>query len=467
MGRRGRSRPSRELLTKGRVRVTVEKGCEYAMGTTYRNGRSRTAFLAGAIACTICAAFADDTPSGQHGPLLLDVSPATADKQLPTIYAQQYAAGNFSEAADAAKAILAGIASDGSDDLSYADALEMLANAQHMAGDTVSAVQNFRGAVERIESAEDRLAARLVSPLAGLARSLRESGAILEAIDEYERAAHITRVNEGPLNVSQCELLADLIDIYAEQARYDKAIGLQNYRLEIFRRAFAETDPQVVNAWRRSGELLSLSGNHHDAQELYTYAMDIIRVADGSDSLAQLELLSDLSESYLQNAQADRFTRIELARSQLDRAVSIAESNERSTPEQRFDAHLRMGDFMQRFGEWNSALVSYRKAWHSLNGDPSQRNNLDAAFARPVSLLGRFRETGPSQTGGDATTVRVVYDVDRRGRADNVRIPEESVDADLARKAKSKVQKMIFRPTFRNGHPVAAPDVADTIEVTD
>lgn len=258
------------------------------------------------------------------------------------------------------------------------------------------------------------------------------------------------------MNVAQSEILSELVDIYSEQSRYDRAISLQGYLVNIYRRAYSDAHPVVVAAWRRNGELLGLSGEHREAQELYRHAMDLIRVADGSDSLAQLSLLQDLSASVLRHTVADDFTRVEMARAELERAVSITRSNGAATPVQRADAHLQLGDFYQRFGEWGSALVNFRDAWNVLAADPAEHDLLKTYFDQPVLVRGGKMGTAPDIDSDSAVTALTVrYDVNRRGRVENAAVVSDNADDSLARRALDRTRNLVYRPRFENGEPVA------------
>jgi len=375
-------------------------------------------------------------------------------------YLEAYASGSYSEAADAAAILINNVIAQGGDDLMYADALERLARAQYMTGETSASIGNYRDAIERIQSAQDMLATRLIAPLTGLARSLQQGGEFLEAATTYNRAAHISRVNEGPMNLTQSAILSELINLYASQARYAQASDIQAYQLEIYRRSLDATDPKVLDAWRRKGEMLSLAGYHRQAQEHYVAAMDIIRVADGRDSLAQVPLLNDLSASYLSHAKAESFTRIEMAREQLQRAVSITESNAASTNLQLSAVHLRMGDFMQRFGDWKSALGSYRKAWGQLSETSSLRELRNTEFNAPTVL--NLPAAGPALT---SLAVTVTYNVNSRGQVDDARAEEDPANDSAARRALTLARKLVFRPRFDDGDPVGTPDLVRQVLV--
>jgi len=219
----------------------------------------------------------------------------------------------------------------------------------------------------------------------------------------------------------------------------------------------------VLTAWHRSGELLSLAGRHHDAQEHYEYGMDNIRVADGPDSLAQLPLLYELSESFLHHAAADRFTRIEMARAQLERAVFITERNPAATPRQRFNAYLRMGDFMQRYGQWESAINHYRHAWQQVLDDEELRA---ATFDTPILLTPQSAlqdEVLDGESG--AITFKIVYDVDKRGRVDNERVEDDLGIDGAADKALRRMRGLIFRPRFEAGQPVMTSNLVREIVI--
>jgi tetratricopeptide (TPR) repeat protein len=379
------------------------------------------------------------------------------------LYAERYAAGNYSEAVESAKLLVTEVIAQGDDSIAYADALERLADAQRMLGDLPAAVQNYRSALGRIESGADMLTYRLVTPLVGLARTFEQGQEYGAAVAEYQRAAHITRVNEGPMNLPQCEILSALVNIYAHQERFDEARDVQEFLLYVYRRSLAETDPRVIEAWRRNGELLSLSGKHQQAQELYTFAADIIRVADGQNSLAQIDLLNDLSNSYLEYASADRFTRVEMARAQLDRIVTITESNPDASILQRTNAYLRMGDLMQLFGDWNSALNFYRSAWQQLHEDDTLRQD---TFGMPVLLNPPPSISLPDDVAEPVpVAITVAYDIDQRGHVDNPRVPDESSHEAAAKKALLLTRKLIFRPRFESGDPVDTLDLVREIPI--
>ena len=88
-----------------------------------------------------------------------------------------------------------------------ASALNNLGIVQHSNKQYDAAIQNFRSAVEIIEFTEDRLNDALINPLKGLGAAQLAIGRPDRARQTFERAAHITHVNDGPHNIDQVEIL--------------------------------------------------------------------------------------------------------------------------------------------------------------------------------------------------------------------------------------------------------------------
>ena len=397
-----------------------------------------------------------------------DPEPQVVDQEAPAtspmvddqgdLYNQFFRAGNYVEAIDIAKVRVSEVLAQNAGDREIAVALTRLANAQRLNGHLVAAAENYRDAISRIQVSDDMLSMQLVAPLVGVADVLMALGDYPAAEATYDRAAHITRVNQGPANLDQVEILSKITDLYAAQGLHKDAYKIQGHQLQVLRRSLEETDPRVIEAWRRQGELLGLSGQHHDAQEMYGFAADIVRTADGQHSLAQIPLLNDLSNSYLRHANADQFTRLEMARAELERIISITESNSKATPQQRANAYLRMGDLMLRYGDPNSAIFNYRQAWKNLPDDTAR----SSAFGSPVllnpSALDSVKADNPDSEEA-ISEVRVYFDVSRNGEAENQRVAEELDKSRTAKRALTASTGLRYRPRFFDGDPVETRDM--------
>ena len=88
-----------------------------------------------------------------------------------------------------------------------AKALNNLAIVQHNNGQYAAAIQNFSSSIEILEVVRDRLNEELVNPLKGLGAAQLGNGRPDLAAASFNRATHITHVNEGPHNIEQVEIL--------------------------------------------------------------------------------------------------------------------------------------------------------------------------------------------------------------------------------------------------------------------
>lgn len=384
------------------------------------------------------------------------------ENELIATFNRQFSEGDFFEAAETAKHLVRMLIRSGGNPLLRADALSLLASAQLASGDALAAQQNFEDAIAQMVSLGDRLTPGLVKPLQGLARSQHALGDYQEADRTYRRAVHVHRVNYGLHDLQQASLVGELIDLLVEAGDFDAADGVQTYQLEVLRNNLDETDPRVINAWERRGQILSNRGRHVDAQENYVFAADVMRNVDGPNSLAQVPLLRSLSDSYLDHANADLFTRIEMARVELEKIILILERNPSASSADRGQAHLDMGNFMLRFGDWNAALRHYRKAWEYLDADAESIALRSQYFDGPEVVNLRAGET---VNAAAHEQIPLLITIDGRGEVTDVALAEEVISADLAGRAKSIGRKLRYRPTFREGMPLETESIRQVVSV--
>ena len=107
----------------------------------------------------------------------------------------------FAEADTLAKQIVElSIRVNGLDSRKTATALTNLAVAQHGTQDFASAILNYSAAIGIIERIDDMLASGLINPLRGLGAAEFAQGNLGQAKVAFDRAVHISHVNDGPHN---------------------------------------------------------------------------------------------------------------------------------------------------------------------------------------------------------------------------------------------------------------------------
>ena len=116
---------------------------------------------------------------------------------------------------------------NGLDSRRTATALTNLALAQHGLEQYTAAILNYTAAIGIIERVEDRLNAALINPLRGLGAAQFASDRPDEAEKTFDRAIHISHVNDGPHNLEQIESLMSLSEILLAVDQTKAAVNIQ------------------------------------------------------------------------------------------------------------------------------------------------------------------------------------------------------------------------------------------------
>ncbi|MEO0614840.1 MAG: tetratricopeptide repeat protein, partial [Pseudomonadota bacterium] len=117
----------------------------------------------------------------------------------------------------------------GEDHDNLARALTNLAIVQAENTEYAAAIENYRAAIVSRERVDGTLVdGELINPLRGLASAFMALNEIDAAIPVYERAIHITHVNEGPNNLDQVQIIDALSRAYFFQGDLDTASDMQD-----------------------------------------------------------------------------------------------------------------------------------------------------------------------------------------------------------------------------------------------
>ncbi|MEX2496113.1 MAG: tetratricopeptide repeat protein, partial [Woeseia sp.] len=261
----------------------------------------------------------------------------------------------------------------GINSLDSARALTNLGIAQHQNEDYDAAELNYSAAIDIIESVEDRLNANLINPLKGLGAAQLASGRPEQAIESFERAVHISHVNEGPHNLMQVDVLESIAETFVSIGEYDDAEDIQTHIFNLEARDVELDSLEAIPALERQARW------HHRLQlfekERYTWRkiIDIIEDRRGKEDLGLIRPLTHLGRSYLYVGQPampyQQPTSISSGEIYLKRALRIAENNPEASWETREEAMLALGDFYILSGRPNRAERIYADTWALLSGD--------------------------------------------------------------------------------------------------
>lgn len=380
-----------------------------------------------------------------------------------------YESEQYSEAADAGKLVIKLLLDqENHDRLRWGEALAQLASAQRQAGDLDVALQNYAAAIEVIEKEADRLSHRLVEPLWGLSRTYADVGEFDTAAESYKRTLHVYRVNTGLHNLEQGQMLAEMSEVWFQLGDHSRADALQQSYVNLANYRYPGASLEKLPALYSRADMLVRSGSNLKSQEQYRRIIGLIEKVEGSDSLTLLPALYKLSNVFLYHEIMDGYNGPEQARRYLRRAIIITDKHEDATNVQKADARLAMGDFLTiKTADRVAALRKYREAWDFLSADDTDLAERAARFDHPELL-----SDGPgigtlayqdlvlnASSDRDKNGIVIVdYDVNKKGKVENVRVVESIPHGYRDSVVINHLRDAAFRPRFVDRDPVPAPD---------
>jgi len=396
---------------------------------------------------------------------------------IDAAYRRAFDSELYDEAVDAQKRYISTLLRQpGHDRADWGDALDRLGEAQLLAEDYDSAVENFELAIDVLEDETNRLDDALISPLVGLARARVGAGDLPGAIDTYQRAIHLQQVNFGPHAFEQAEVLDEMSDISYELGDLDAANGYKQAYASVYRQNYEDDYLMQVDALLSQARLLATTGRLLDAQYAYRRIIADLEDADGRRSLALLPAIYQFADLLQNNKMADGINGAYVARRYLRRAVHIAEKNENATPVDRANAYIAFADYLSvHSADGVSAMRFYQQAWDELSVGSEYAAEREVRFAKPVLLNPVPYNTAPvmqkvlrlaAQDDGTENLTRLSarFDIDEKGGVHNIAIvegdPTGYMDPILAR----HVELFVFRPGFVDSKPAEFSDQLYVIE---
>ncbi len=358
----------------------------------------------------------------------------------------------------------------GIDSLDSARALTNLGIAQHQNEQYEAAIANYGAAIDIIERTEDRLNAHLVNPLKGLGAAQLASGRPDLASETFQRAVHITHVNEGPHNLDQVEVLESLAETYLAVGKFDQVeilteiiFGLEARDKDLESMAILPVLEKQAY-WQHRLQLFD--------KERYTWrkVIDIIEDNAGNDDLRLIPPLTGLGKSYLYIGSAETTyyqpAAVTSGEVYLKRAVRIAEDNPEATWEMQEDALLSLGDFYILSGQASRARRVYKETWDLLSADEERLGNRHEHLEKlvvlqeihPPKYVGIDGEVRAQLPGDDYEEGKVVFDysVTTRGFTNDVVLVEAEPAAfeNMQRTVQNDLRTLIYRPRLAEGETV-------------
>ncbi len=374
--------------------------------------------------------------------------------------------GSMDEADIAAKRIVEmAIRVYGPQSLETSKALNNLALVQHRTGQYDAAIQNFESSIQIIEIREDRLNGQLVNPLKGLGASHLANGRPDLAVRTFERAKHITHVNEGPHNIEQVEILESLAESTLRMGDMKEARNLLD-RIHVLNvRHFDNNELGLIPSLMRRADWQHRAGYYNEERATYRRAIRIVEAKLGKDDLQLIPPLLKLAESFyfIDMTQVGRTSQSVIATGEIyfKRAVRIAERSDTISWPEYAETKLALADYYVYMDAHSRARKIYSEIWELLSVDEERLVARRDWLERPTVLweepLPTRSSNAPPAGVGEAMlngTIRVDYDVSKRGRVRNIRTeayPPEFTE--MQRIVHRELRDRVFRPKLVEGRP--------------
>lgn len=408
----------------------------------------------------------------------VEESPEERLSRLFTLYLDAVANKSFDEADALAKQVVELTISEyGLDSDQSAKALTNLAIAQHGSSDYDAAILNYEAAVGIIERIDDRLSQELINPLRGLGAAQLATGRPDLARDSFDRAVHISHVNDGPHNMEQIETLESLAETYLSVGEFEDAVDVQK-RIYYLQARNVDTKSLDILPALRTRAAFQRRMQLYD-QERFTWrrVISIIEDNNGKDSIDLIEPLTKLGNSYLYVGFSDapyaQTASVSSGEIYLKRAVRVAEANPDAGWTVLTDAMLELGNYYMLSARPNRAERVYSEVWEILS-DGSNPERL-AARERKLGQIEILQDIQPPLLYGEDLGAPIVgrppgyesgsviyeYVVSTRGRPTDIRVIEADPEGleDMYQSVARDVRRLMYRPRFENGEMIETGNV--------
>ena len=345
-----------------------------------------------------------------------------------------------------------------------AKALNNLAIVQHNNRQYPAAIQNFTAAVEILEVVNDRLNEELVNPLRGLGAAQLGNGRPDLAVKTFNRATHITHVNEGPHNVQQVEILESIAEASVRLGDLESARSTLDRIYTLNVRHFEDDVLGLLPSLMRRADWQHRAGYYNDERATYRRAIRIIETSAGKNDPRLVQPLIQLGDSFYYYDPLANGGRSTLATGEtyFKRAARIAENTEDYPWLDRAKAGLALADYYISTETHNRARKLYLEVWNELSLDEDRMELRREMLELPVPirhealpLYTNGSGDGEPATGFRTGTIQVDYTVSTRGRVKDIRTEANPIEfTDMQRMVHREVGRRVFRPMFEDGVPI-------------
>jgi len=385
-------------------------------------------------------------------------------------YREALTSSAYDEAVIAAKQMVRlVIASDASNLLARARALQNVAVAQQLQGDHSSAISNYRAAIDAVVKQEGRLSTSLIMPLRGLAIAYQDTDQPGEAFSAFERSLHINNVTAGPHNVQQLPILKSMMQFYLKSDDPGSASAVFDRIYQIYSRNYQGDTEELLPALLEQADFYGQINMYSEQRAALIRVLKISQVHKGPEHLSLIDLNLRIARNYIAggNRLGFRTNSVQAAIKYLNDALSVAENNADADWKMKKRCLLALADYHILLRMYPQANRYYQRAWQLMSSDAARLTMREADLESTVPLsqpsTNRYAnfEFNPDRDKIDPDEylpgeMVVTFTVTRQGRARNLQFAG-SQPPDFERmewRVRNTLRRFVYRPRFAEGVPV-------------
>ena len=367
-----------------------------------------------------------------------------------------------------------------------------------------SSIGQYRDAINDLESINGPYSSQISEELTGLGLVYQEREDHEKAISSFERALHLTRVNEGLHSMNQVVLVEYLIESYIALERWERTKELHYYLFRLNRYNYGIQSPKllpIINRLSHSYLQAFNDNKSHPSHLVYSHELTLlsINIIENIYGKYDRHLIAALKGLTTSNYYFHTYFGQELAsqndfniamRGSVDesyarlmyytknsadngtdtisRIVDLYEHDDDTDPMIKAKARILIADWEMIVGRRQSATAMYKEIYQDLWNDEAIRIELAASLAEATPL--------PDQSlfsDNDAKTIStlsenyvlVQFDVSASGKLENVEILESNPGGQaLGYEVQQKLREVKFRPRMAEGTLVSSERVIHRLD---
>ena len=354
------------------------------------------------------------------------------------------------------------------------------------------AARTINTSVAMLEEHVGRYDPMLVEPLTILGQALHGQGEYPAAIDAYQRAVHVARINGGLHSTEQVPIIYQEADSWVATGDLEHANERHVYAYETLLRAYGPQSVEMVPGMYKLAHWYSQQNNIFSARGLYQYAAHALSLAYGMQDITLIPALQGIAKTYrlerfppyqnpsqsvvvgfsagpspraVRGGRGMDVNRFSDGEGALQQVVRIQEANPEATVRDLAVAVLELADWNLLFERWTRAFTLYEFSYKMVAEQGQATEEQLASYfgePRPLYLPLPGGPTAPP-TGFLAVPtqgfVEMAYTVTERGQVQKLKTVASEPPELMDFKVRKAMRHARFRPRIEAGIAVSTANL--------